>query len=119
MIIGADSRKPWDAMDRQIMLAYQIHLDERCQSCGLPIWLCHSEDNRLDIKINVDHCAVKEELEAYEDRNKESDPAEKWGKTVVPSMATRNTDLPLHKFRRVYYDALRAEAEESAALEAD
>lgn len=33
-------------------MALKIIEDERCQQCGLPIWIAHSEDARIDYELD-------------------------------------------------------------------
>ena len=33
-------------------MAANIVEDERCQSCGLPIWIAHSEDSRIEFELD-------------------------------------------------------------------
>lgn len=33
-------------------MATKIIEDERCQQCGLPIWIAHSEDNRIGFELD-------------------------------------------------------------------
>lgn len=39
---------------------------EKCQSCGNPVWLCHSADNRIQFEIKTGACYAKAEIEDYE-----------------------------------------------------
>lgn len=40
---------------------------EVCNSCGNPIWLCHSADNRIQFDVRTGACYAKAEIEDYED----------------------------------------------------
>lgn len=38
-----------------------------CKSCGNPVWLCHSADNRIQFEIRTGACFARAEIEDYED----------------------------------------------------
>jgi len=56
LILGKDSRKPWGRWDIVLAKAYQRFLNELCQQCGLPKYICHSDDNRIQFKVARDEC---------------------------------------------------------------
>lgn len=68
LILGRDSRKPWDKWDLLLAEAYQIMEAERCGQCGLPRWICHNEDSDIWFDIDQDTCFAKRELEELQDR---------------------------------------------------
>lgn len=39
---------------------------EICKSCGNPVWLCHSADNRIQFDVKVGACYAKAEIQDYE-----------------------------------------------------
>lgn len=39
---------------------------EVCKTCGNPVWLCHSTDNRIQFNVQTGSCYAKAELEDYE-----------------------------------------------------
>ena len=57
LVLGKDSRKPWGRWDIVLAKAYQRFLNELCQQCGLPRYLCHTDDNRVQFKVVRDECA--------------------------------------------------------------
>lgn len=57
LILGKDSQKPWGRWDTVLAKAYQRFLNELCQQCGGPRYLCHTDDNRVQYKIGRDECA--------------------------------------------------------------
>lgn len=57
LILGKDSRKPWGRWDIVLVKAYQRFLNELCQQCGLPKYVCHTDDNRVQFKSVRDECA--------------------------------------------------------------
>jgi hypothetical protein len=38
--------------DQALAMALKIVEDERCQQCGLPIWIAHSEDARIEFELD-------------------------------------------------------------------
>lgn len=58
LILGKDSRKtkitPTDIV---LAKAYQRFLNELCQQCGGPKYLCHNDDNRIQYTVGRDECA--------------------------------------------------------------
>ena len=97
MLVGADSRKPWDKMDRVIMLAYQTLQEERCPRCGSPIWLCDNDDQSLDVRIRRRTCYASDEIEAYRERYK--DDGDLGG--LQHEFYSRN-GTPLQMYRELY-----------------
>lgn len=74
LILGKDSGKPWTKWDVALAKAYQRFLNELCSQCGLPKYICHSNDNRIQFRSMKDDCAslaVSERKQAQmaEDKN--------------------------------------------------
>lgn len=105
MILGEDNRKRWSDLDVLIMQAYQILEDERCGQCGLPRWICHNEDPKLQVRVLEDYCFVRAEIEQRDEDTKEKPK----GTVLYPEMYHRD-NLPLHKLRESYYEQRAAEA---------
>jgi hypothetical protein len=59
MILQKQPSKPWDKYDFLLLEAYQILEEERCPQCGLPQWICHNEDEDIQIELRDDTCFVK------------------------------------------------------------
>lgn len=57
LILGKDSKKPWTDLDVLFAKAYQRFLNEQCKQCGLPKYICHNDDNRIQFKVARDECA--------------------------------------------------------------
>lgn len=38
--------------DQALAMAAKIIEEERCPSCGLPIWIAHAEDNRIEFELD-------------------------------------------------------------------
>ncbi|MDL5351102.1 hypothetical protein [Microbacterium sp. zg-YB36] len=110
MILGADNRKKWSKQDVLVMQAYQMVQDERCTQCGLPRWLCHNKDARLQVRIKEDECWVKPELKAHEESRSKDDNF--IGGTAYPEVYDRR-GAPLHTFRASYYKQLAEEREDA------
>lgn len=58
----------WTPHDYRLQEALSIIEKEKCQTCGNPVWLCHSADNSIDFEIEVGACYAKAELEDYEEK---------------------------------------------------
>ncbi|WP_217182694.1 hypothetical protein [Streptomyces sp. AC495_CC817] len=108
MILGEDNRKAWSHLDVLAMQAFQIIEDERCGQCGLPRWLCKNDDPRLQVRIKVDSCYAKQELDKFEEERKKGDS----GGLAYPEFYTKPDNIPLHEFRALYYEQLAAERAE-------
>ena len=63
LVLGRDSQKPWNRWDVLLAKAYQRFLNEICQQCGNPKYLCHSNDNRIQFKPARDECAATQVAE--------------------------------------------------------
>lgn len=57
LILGKDSKRQWGKWDIVLAKAYQRFLNELCQQCGLPKYICHTDDNRVQFKVAEDYCA--------------------------------------------------------------
>lgn len=57
LILGKNSKKPWSRWDTLLVKAYQRFNSELCQQCGLPKYVCHTNDNRVQFKLSPDSCA--------------------------------------------------------------
>ena len=58
LILGKDSKKRWSRYDTLFAKAYQRFLNEICQQCGNPKYLCRTDDNRVQFKVAYDECAA-------------------------------------------------------------
>lgn len=56
LVLGKDSKKGWNKWDTLLAKAYQRFLNELCQQCGYPKYLCHNDDNRIQFKLASDDC---------------------------------------------------------------
>lgn len=57
LILGKDSKKQWSRYDTLFAKAYQRFLNELCQQCGGPKYLCRTDDNRVQFRVAYDECA--------------------------------------------------------------
>lgn len=60
LVLGKGSNKPWSRTDVTLAKAYQRFLNELCQQCGLPKYICHNDDNRIQFKLARDECAASQ-----------------------------------------------------------
>lgn len=73
LLLGKDSHKPWNATDILLAKSYQRFLNELCQQCGLPKYLCHNEDNRIQFRVVEDQCESQAAAERRQDDKSKSD----------------------------------------------
>lgn len=57
----------WTSHDYRIQEAAYIIENERCKTCGNPIWLCHSTNNEIDFEVRTGACYAKAELDDFEE----------------------------------------------------
>lgn len=62
----SDPFSGWTSLDYRLQEAMSIMEKEICKTCGNPVWLCHSADNRIDFEIKVGACFADAELKDYE-----------------------------------------------------
>lgn len=75
LILGRDSRRRWGKWDIVLAKAYQRYLAELCPQCGLPKYICHTDDNRIQFKVARDQCASAAVAEkAQHDASKRTHP---------------------------------------------
>jgi hypothetical protein len=67
MLEESDPFSGWTSHDYRLQEAVYILNKERCQSCGNPVWLCHSTNNAIDFKVKTGVCYAKAEIEDFED----------------------------------------------------
>ena len=83
LILGRDSRKGWTATDIVLAKAYQRFLSELCPQCGLPKYICHTDDERIQFKLGRDECASAAKSEAEQARlSKMKTPPPMYGKKI-------------------------------------
>lgn len=116
MLFHSQPTSPWEPFDFKLIEAYQIMQDELCPNCGQPVWLCRSDDERIEWKIKSGVCYASKALDEkrWEDENKgkkkdQRTPKtpEKWGRMdyAVPfSPEPRGGILPT---RSDYFERLR------------
>lgn len=108
LILGKDSRKRWTRIDITFAKAYQRFLNELCSQCGLPKYICHSDDNRIQFKLATDECAATARSEAEQSRlSKMKTPPDNFGKRLYgqPYLIPEAIEagLQFSDFREPYY----------------
>jgi len=105
LILGKDSKKPWGRWDIVLAKAYQRFLNEICQQCGYPKYLCHNDDNRIQFKPVRDKCESAFVAERDQE-NMTSDGKRVYGVKVFgePYLTQTAIDegMELSDFRRPY-----------------
>lgn len=81
MILHEQPSEPWNDHDFLLIEAYEIFQSERC-SCGLLIYMCHSEDDAIQFDVHEDVCAAKVAVETKESKYKDGDRPK--GTRLVP-----------------------------------
>lgn len=113
MVLGRDSRKKWGKWDFLLAKAYQRFLDEQCPQCGMPIYICHSEDSRIEFKVTKDVCFATADVESAQKRasKERGDRGPEPGSRFIPEprilpLDEGDDDLELSDFRLPYYQAV-------------
>lgn len=105
LVLGKDSGKKWGRWDITLAKAYQRFVNELCGQCGLPKYICHSDDNRIQFKLKRDECASTAVAErAQEDlvkREQKSFGIRLFGEPYLTDDAIK-AGLELSDFRRPY-----------------
>lgn len=57
----------WTSYDYRIQEALNILDREICKTCGNPVWVCHSTDNRIQFEVKTGACYARAEIEEFED----------------------------------------------------
>ena len=73
LILGKDSRKPWGRWDNVLVKAYERLLNETCKQCGLPKYVCHNDDNRIQFRLGRDQCEATATAEREQKRLRDSE----------------------------------------------
>jgi hypothetical protein len=115
LILGKDSRKRWGREDIVLAKAYQRFLGELCQQCGLPKYICHSDDERIQFKPSVDECNSSARAEREQADLAKQEGYKGYGRKVFgePYLVKAAVDagMEFSDFRRPY---LKAEADKRA-----
>ena len=96
-------------------LAHAVHVltEEKCPSCGVPIWHAYSEDSAVDFTEDLHVCySCKHSEEAAKDRKKRSGERH----TVRPVPAEGHQELPT---RGEFYEQRMQKAIRKAEIEAE
>lgn len=106
----------WSSLDFALFVAYKTLQDERCSQCGLPRYVCHSENPDIQFSIDEDQCVAKREIERYEEAERDRhDGDSDWkppkGTTLVPRVETVSGADPT-SYRDEYYNSMRVRLEE-------
>lgn len=65
LLTEANPQGEWTKTDYILMDAYFTMEREICKTCGNPVWLCHSTDNRIEFKADIQACYAKAEIEEF------------------------------------------------------
>ena len=121
LILGKDSGKPWDETDVLFAKAYERFKKEICPQCQLPTYICHNDDNRIEIKVRKDECAaskvVAEREAKFSDEHK-NNPVHGVRFVAEAKLDEKAIEegLEFVDFRRPYYKEL---AKKRAPIEAE
>jgi hypothetical protein len=113
LILGKDSRKPWGKWDLLIAEAYQILQTERCSQCGLPVWICHSEDSDIEFDLVEETCFATRERETVHEADSKGAGYEEPKGTVAHPVPFTRSKKPMEYAMRDEYYVWRAEKREA------
>lgn len=98
--------KHWTEWDYSLSEAVEQLEAERCPQCGLPVYVCHSDDPHIRFRVEEDICEASAERERYEDRqqskSKDYKPAPGSTTRAIP-YTTDGSDFTA--YRDDYYEA--------------
>lgn len=63
-----DPYSGWSSHDYRLQEAVNVINREICKTCGNPVWICHSTDNRIEFDVRVGTCYADAEIKEYEKR---------------------------------------------------
>jgi hypothetical protein len=83
-----DDRQPdkWTREDKKLAMAATLLERETCQYCGLPLWVCRSDNNFLGFKIRTDMCHADRELNSKANAKKAENLKPGEHQYIVPYM---------------------------------
>lgn len=94
----------WGEMDYACIEAIHFLDKETCSSCGLPVYICRSDDPHIRFRVQEVTCAAKEAVERVEESRRDSDKdyRPKPGTSLRPiPYTTDGSDFA--KYRDAYY----------------
>jgi hypothetical protein len=94
---------PWTEWDYLLVEAVQTLEAERCR-CGLPVYICHSDDPHIRFRVEEDVCEASAAVDRFEDdlRRKDADYKTPAGTTLRPvPYTTDGSDFT--RYRDDYY----------------
>jgi len=111
LVLGKDSNDGWGEWDTLLAKAYQRFLEELCQQCGNPKYLCHTDDNRVEFVLRTDDCAAtavaeKEQANRAEKQRKNPNSVTYGEKVFAEPKLTLDAieeGMEFSDFRRPYY----------------
>ncbi|WP_025157275.1 hypothetical protein [Leifsonia aquatica] len=68
----------WSEWDYLLVEAVQSLEAERCR-CGLPVYICHSDDPRIRFRVEEDECEAQKAVDIFEEREQKR-AGENWKK---------------------------------------
>jgi len=68
VILHKQPTAKWSDLDWALLEAHRGLQNERCGQCGLPRWICHSEDGDLGFKGVDDTCFASKEIDTVHDK---------------------------------------------------
>ena len=86
---------PWVPFDFKLLEAYQILEDETCPLCNKPVWICRSDDPRVQFKVREATCFADRELKKWEDNRDRK-------KSKNPSMKDQQADFGVYRYTEAY-----------------
>jgi hypothetical protein len=122
LLLGKDSHKPWGRTDIALAKAYQRFLNELCKQCGLPKYLCHNDDNRIQFKLAHDECAAtavsdRAQYDLSEKARKNPNAPKQFGMNIYSTpFLTQDAIADGMEFSDFRYPYLKLEAEKAGLI---
>lgn len=116
MLFYTQPNTAWEPFDFKLIEAYQIMQDETCPSCGQPVWLCRSDDERIEWKTGSTVCYATKALEESRwnrensgKKKSQQSPrdAKNWGLSEYPVAFSPDNRGGVLPNRRDYFERLR------------
>lgn len=93
--------------DITLAKAYQRFLSELCSQCGQPKYVCHTDDNRIQVDLKRDECSIMAKVERARAENSKKDNPEYgvqfYGDPYLVDRA-KEEGLEISDFRTPYFE---------------
>ncbi|MBG6106638.1 hypothetical protein [Frigoribacterium sp. CG_9.8] len=94
----------WSEWDYLLIEAVQTLESERCH-CGLPVYICHSDDPHIRFRIEEDTCEATKAVDIFEEGKRKDDAYKKPPGSTLRPMPYTTDDSDFVTYRDRYYQA--------------